>query len=224
MKIYAINGGPRKGWNSETMLQHFLKGAKSASPDVEVEMVHLYDLNYKGCISCYACQRNNDATYGQCQVKDDIYQLLRDMPISDGVAFGCPIYLGDLTAELRAFIERLVYQYSSYDTDKESSNAPKKLRTATIYTMNVKQHVFEQLGYDHILGHAEQYLNDIFGHPPVRICAYDIYQHKDYSKYRATYWNEQEKAEHHRIQFPLDCMTAYEAGQHMVLDAMAEKQ
>lgn len=98
VKIFGIDGGPRRGWNTETMLRKFLEGAASASDEVETEMVRLYDLNYKGCMSCYACQLDNEVTYGQCQVKDDIYDLLRRVPLSDGAVFGCPIYLHDMTA------------------------------------------------------------------------------------------------------------------------------
>ena len=222
MKIYAINGGPRKGWNTETMLQKFLEGARSASEKIETEMVHLYDLNYKGCVSCYACQRDNDATYGQCQIKDDIHDLLRKVPLSDGVVFGCPIYLHDLTAELRAFIERLVYQYLSFDKNRVGNNAPKQLHTAMIYTMNVTEESAKRGNYDHILGTTENYLHNIFETKPVRICAYNTYQYKDYNQYRAGYWNEPQKAEHHRIQFPVDCQKAYDAGRQMVLDVLTE--
>lgn len=224
MKIYAINGGPRKGWNTETMLRHFLDGAHSADAAVETELVHLYDLDYKGCTSCYACQRDDDATYGRCQVRDDIHQLLWDISLSGGAAFGSPIYLGDLTGQLRSFIERLVYQHISFQADSKRSHAPKMLRTAMLYTMNVKQPVFEQAGYEHILGHAEQSIAGVFGHQPLRICAYDTCQYKDYSQYRASRWDPTEKAESRRTRFPLDCKAAYDAGRQMALAALAEKQ
>ncbi|WP_312442825.1 flavodoxin family protein [Lacrimispora sp.] len=223
MKIYAINGGPRKGWNTDTMLKKFLEGAASAGIQVETEMVYLYDLNYKGCISCYACQSDNNKTYGQCQVRDDIYTLLREVPRSDGVVFGCPVYMRDLTAELRAFIERLVYQYLSFDKNRQGNNAPQKLRTAMIYTMNVTEEIMQKSNYDFILGTAEQYLQNVFGVKPVRICAYNTYQYKDYSRYRASFWDEPQKAEYHRTQFPLDCQAAYDAGKKMIADILNER-
>jgi multimeric flavodoxin WrbA len=54
MKIIAINGSPRKDWNIATLLNEALEGA--ASQGAENELIHLYDLNYKGCISCFACK------------------------------------------------------------------------------------------------------------------------------------------------------------------------
>jgi len=54
MKVIAINGSPRKKWNTATLLEKALAGA--ASQGAETELMHLYDLNYKGCISCFACK------------------------------------------------------------------------------------------------------------------------------------------------------------------------
>ncbi len=52
MKVIGLNGSPRKGWNTATLLERALEGA--ASHGVQTELLHLYDLNYKGCISCFA--------------------------------------------------------------------------------------------------------------------------------------------------------------------------
>lgn len=54
-KIIIIDGGPRKIFNTAAMLQKFAEGASSVSSDVEVKTVRLYDLDYKGCMSCMAC-------------------------------------------------------------------------------------------------------------------------------------------------------------------------
>jgi multimeric flavodoxin WrbA len=54
MKVIALNGSPRKKWNTATLLKHAVDGA--ASNGAETELIHLYDYNYKGCISCFACK------------------------------------------------------------------------------------------------------------------------------------------------------------------------
>jgi len=46
MKVIAINGSLRKKWNTATMLERALEGA--ASGGAETELIHLYDLNFKG--------------------------------------------------------------------------------------------------------------------------------------------------------------------------------
>ena len=63
MKLLAINGSPRKTWNTATLLQKAVEGA--ASQDAEAEMVHLYDLNFSGCVSCFACKTIGRESYGR---------------------------------------------------------------------------------------------------------------------------------------------------------------
>lgn len=213
MKIYAINGSPRKKWNTATMLEHFLEGAACAGAAVETEMVHLFDLKYTGCISCYACQRSGPG-YGKCAVKDDLQALLREIPLADGVVFGSPIYFHDITAQLRGFLERLVYQYISFEKG-EGSLAPKPLPITMIYTMNVTEETMRRSDYEAVLAHMEQYLGRVFQTRPERIFAFNTYQYKNYSDYQASRWNEREKAEWRKTQFPLDCQAAYAAGKRM---------
>lgn len=50
MKLLALNGSPRKTWNTAALLNRALEGA--ASQGAETELIHLYDLSYKGCVSC----------------------------------------------------------------------------------------------------------------------------------------------------------------------------
>jgi multimeric flavodoxin WrbA len=60
MKIVAFNGSPRKDGNTATLLNKALEGA--AAHGAEIEMIQLYDLNFKGCISCFACKTIRFAT------------------------------------------------------------------------------------------------------------------------------------------------------------------
>ena len=70
MKLIAFNGSPRKKRNTATLLEHACKGAKSEG--AKTELIHLYDLDYKGCTSCFACKRIGGKRYGHCAVKDDL--------------------------------------------------------------------------------------------------------------------------------------------------------
>ena len=71
MKIYAINGSPRKNKNTATLLQKALDGVKESAKDkeIETEIINLYDLNYTGCKSCFACKRLGGKSYGKCASK-----------------------------------------------------------------------------------------------------------------------------------------------------------
>jgi multimeric flavodoxin WrbA len=56
MKIIALNGSPRKGWNPDCLLLSWVDGVKSVCNDADIEVVNLYDLTFTGCRSCFACK------------------------------------------------------------------------------------------------------------------------------------------------------------------------
>lgn len=74
MKVLAINGSPRKTWNTATLLKKALEGA--ASQGAVTELVHLYDLTYKGCTSCFACKMIGGPSNGRCAMQDELRPIL----------------------------------------------------------------------------------------------------------------------------------------------------
>ena len=121
-KIIAINGGPRKGWNTDIMIQEALKGA--AAEGAEIECIDLYALEkYTGCRACFACKRA--ATYGKCIIKDGLAPVLEKIRQADGLILGSPNYLGSLSAMFRAFYERLIFQSLTYNKEKPNANERK---------------------------------------------------------------------------------------------------
>src|ERR1035438_4773585 len=100
MKVLAINGSPRKTWNTATLLNKALEGA--ASQGAETELIHLYDLNFKGCTSCFACKLKGGKSYGHCGFKDELSPILDKIPQIDVLILGSPIYLGAITGELKS--------------------------------------------------------------------------------------------------------------------------
>jgi len=216
MKVYAINGSPRKNNNTATLLKKALDGVKEAAKDkdIETEIINLYDLNYTGCTSCFACKRLKGKSYGKCAVKDDIQEVLEKLSKADGLIFGTPVYMGNITGQLHSFLERLLFPYLVYD--KNFSNiAPKKMPTAFIYTMGAPEEIMEKFNYKLIFSGWESSIERTFTKPQVMYC-YDTYQFDDYSKYESTLFSEQEKAEHKKIQFPLDCQKALELGASLI--------
>ena len=87
MKVMAVNGSPRKTWNTATLLKKVLKGA--ASQGADTELVHLYDLNFTGCISCFACKTRGGKSYGKCAVKDDLKPIFKKIEAADALT-GAP--------------------------------------------------------------------------------------------------------------------------------------
>ncbi len=58
--IVIVNGSPRKNWNTAKMCESFANGVKEAGG--EVEIINLYDIDFKGCRSCFACKLKNGKT------------------------------------------------------------------------------------------------------------------------------------------------------------------
>ena len=216
VKIYAINGSPRKNKNTGILLQKALDGVKEAAKDkeIETEIINLYDLNYTGCISCFACKRLEGKSYGRCAVKDDIHDVLEKLSQADGLIFGSPIYFGTITGQLQSFLERLLFPYLVYD-EKYSSIAPKKIPTAVIYTMNAPEEAMEQIGYLKTFNNIQSSIEHIFTKPLV-MYSNNTYQFDDYSKYESAAFSEEAKAAHRKIQFPIDCQKAFELGVSLI--------
>ena len=113
MKIIAINGSPRKNWNTARLLEAALDGARAQG--AETKLYHLYDYDFKGCRSCFACKRIGSPFYGKCAQKDGISDILAEVKAADGLVLGTPIYFGAATGEFRSFLERLLFQNYAYD-------------------------------------------------------------------------------------------------------------
>ena len=88
MNVLAFNGSPRKKWNTAILLNKALEGA--ASKGAVTEMTHLYDLNFKGCISCFACKLKGGTSYGRCGVKDELTPILAKIEEADAIILGSP--------------------------------------------------------------------------------------------------------------------------------------
>ena len=206
MKVFAFNGSPRKTWNTATLLNKALEGA--ASKGAEIEMIHLYDLSYKGCISCFACKMRDGASYGKCALKDDLTPVLARIDESDAILLGSPIYFFRVTGEMRSFMERLLFPYLEY-ADPWRSLYPRKIKTGIIYTMNITEEEMKEVSLGYSLDANEAILKMIFGAAESLYC-YDTYQFQNYSKVVADRINVQAKEQRRREVFPNDCEKVYE--------------
>jgi multimeric flavodoxin WrbA len=208
MKVIAVNGSPRKKFNTAKLLENALEGA--VSEGAETELFNLYDLNYKGCKSCFACKIKGGRSYGRCAVNDDLTPIFEDIEKSDAVILGSPIYFGTVTGEMKSFMERLIFPYFTY-TEPPKSLFPNKINSGFIYTMNVKQEQIKQIGYQLHFDTNEHYLKFLFGNSE-SLFSYDTYQFLDYSKVVSDRFDSEAKAKTHREVFPEDCKRAFEMG------------
>ena len=208
VKVLAINGSPRTKCNTSTLLNNALEGA--ASRGAETELVHLYELNFKGCISCFACKLKNGESYGRCAVNDDLTPILKKAEEADAIILGSPIYLGTATGEMRSLMERLIFPYLMYDVN-HTTLFKKRIKTGLIYTMNAREDQMKLMGYDQSLNFVEMVMKRVFGESK-SLFVTDTYQFDDYSKYESSAFNVEEKATRRKEEFPKDCQKAFDIG------------
>jgi multimeric flavodoxin WrbA len=206
--VIAINGSPRNKWNTAMLLEKALEGAKSA--DAETELVHLYDLDYKGCTSCFACKLKGGKSYGRCAVRDDLTAVLDRIHDADALVLGSPIYFGTVTGEMRSFMERLLFPYLAY-TSPPSTLFGRKIKTAFIYTMNVSEEQMKAAQYTVHIGLNEGILARTFGHAET-LCSFETLQFEDYSKVVFSYTDPGARKERRKTVFPKDLEKAFALG------------
>ena len=211
-KMIAINGSPRRKGNTAELLEHALRGAKDAG--AETELVHLYSLNFKGCISCFYCKRK-DKEHGTCAMKDDLTPVLERIKEADALILGAPIYFMNLSAGMIALMERLFFSNYLYSNEIPTV-FPKALPHAFIYTMNMTEEHVKQFGIRERFAFHEATSERMLRSKPEILYAYNTYQFNDYSKYESSIFNEAEKAAYRKEVFPTQCEEAYRIGKILV--------
>lgn len=103
MKVVAFNGSPRKGGNTEQLIEEVFKPIREAG--IETELVQLGGKLLRGCASCYTCFTTKD---GQCAIKTDgMNEYIRKAQQADAIILASPTYYGSVSAEMKAFMDRL---------------------------------------------------------------------------------------------------------------------
>lgn len=206
-KIMIIDGGPRKTFNTASMLQKFTEGATSVSDQIEVKTVRLYDLDYKGCMSCMACKIRGKAS-NVCKFKDALTSVLQEVAEADGLVLGSPNYFGEITAQMRAFLERLTFSWLSYND--YSLTAPKRMPVVLVETQNGTKESNNCNGY----GSMEYCISQALGEPE-KLTAYNTYQVKNYDRYELAGFSEEAKRKYREEHWEEDLQKAFEAGKRM---------
>ena len=181
MKVIAVNGSPRKNWNTHILLEKCLDGAKEIG--AETELINLYDMNFKGCTSCFACKRKG-ITIDKCAMKD----------------------------EMKSFLERLLFPYSSYEG--KPSSFGKKINTAFIYTMNAPSFALPLIGYNKLIKENKKLMIRIFGSSE-SLAVTSTYQFDDYSKYAMTLFDGAKRLKRRETVFVEDCKKAFLLGKKL---------
>ena len=102
MKVLAINGSARKDGNTAILIEKVF--AELRKEKIETEMIQLSGRSLRGCTACFGCYRNKD---GRCVVADDHFnQCFEKMVAADGIILGSPVYVTDVSSEMKGLIDR----------------------------------------------------------------------------------------------------------------------
>lgn len=208
-KIIIIDGGPRKTFNTASMLQKIAEGASSVSNQIEVKAIRLYDLQYRGCLSCMACKLKGKASH-ICKFKDALTPILEEIAQADGLVMGSPIYFSEVTAQLRALLERLIFPWLSYEDF--SLTPPKKMPVLLTYTMNANPEQAKVICQ--MMGIMENCLERAYGDVE-HVDAYNTYQVKNYDRYELAAFPEPMKRQYREEHWEQDLQKAFEAGKRI---------
>ena len=216
MKALFINGSPRKKFNTAQMLESAMKGAADAG--AETEWINLFDYEFTGCRSCFACKIKNSKTNGLCAIRDSIRPVLEKAKNADVIVFGSPVYYGYPTGQLRNFVERLLFPLDTYLVDENGNRVKvrnKVVPTGLIYTMNCPEWLMEKVDYPKLLGFTGEEIGRLCGYNEV-LYSCDTYQFTDYARYDVNMFPEEAKRKTLEEQFPIDLENAYNLGVKLV--------
>ncbi len=104
MNVLGICGSPRRGGNTDILLERVLAGARENR--AETEKVMLADLTFRPCQSCTVTGKD-----GACRVQDDMQTLYPKIAAADVIVLATPIYFGSVTAQTKSMIDRFQCQW-----------------------------------------------------------------------------------------------------------------
>ena len=203
-RIVAINAGPRKGWNTDTLINEAIKGAESAGAIVEKYDLFRLD-RYTGCISCFGCKKEKNK--GHCICRDGLTPVLDAIREADGLIIGSPNYLSEMTASFRALYERLIFQNLTYNTEHPCCNQ-NVIPVLLFMTSNAPDQ-----GYRELMENYQKTLNRFVGPTEIFVSG-DTLQVKDYSKldWEWSFFDPETKYIRHETVFPKEREKAFALG------------
>ena len=97
--VLVISTSPRKGGNSDTLADQFVRGVQEVGN--QAEKVTLYDKTIGFCKGCLACQ-----TTQRCVIHDDAETIAQKMLTADVIAFATPIYYYGMCGQMKTMLDR----------------------------------------------------------------------------------------------------------------------
>lgn len=100
MKVVAFNGSPRKDGNTQAMIEEAFKHLRAKG--VECERIDIAKKALRGCLACNGCKKT-----GVCVIADELNDWFLKALEADAILIGSPVYFANVSAETKAFIDRI---------------------------------------------------------------------------------------------------------------------
>ena len=153
MKVLMINGSPRPNGNTSIALHEMEK--IFSEENIEVETVHIGNMDVRGCIACMSCKKT-----GKCVFDDIVNEIAPKFEQCDGLVVGAPVYFASANATLVAFLTRLFYSTTFDKTMKVGAAVAAARRGGLTSTFDELNKFFTISGMPVASG---QYWNGIHG-------------------------------------------------------------
>ena len=210
-KIVAVNASPRVKFNTGSLVREAARGAESEGAQVQVFDLARLD-KHSGCMSCFACKIAPNE--GVCMFKDGLAPVLAAIREADGLIIGTPNYLGDVTAEFKALLERLVFQHLTYRHEPfhyEFRHIP----ALFVMTSNAPSAYYAESGYDTMVARYERFLEEAVC-PTKTLVVGETMQVKNYARYNWDIFDAEARQRRHDTVFPGELGQAFRLGAEMV--------
>ena len=209
--IVAVNASPRVKFNTGTLVREAARGAESQGAEVRVFDLARLD-KHSGCMSCFACKLAPNE--GVCVFKDGLAPVLSAIRDANGLIIGTPNYLGDATSELKALLERLVFQHLTYRHEQHLYDF-RRIPTLFVMTSNAPVAYYDEGGYGSMIARYEGFSEEAVG-PTKTLIVGETMQVKSYDRYSWDIFDAEERRRRHDDVFPSELERAFQLGVEMV--------
>ncbi|MDL2318023.1 flavodoxin family protein [Eubacteriales bacterium OttesenSCG-928-A19] len=121
MKAIGFVASPRKAGNTAWTVERILEGARAQG--AETELLYASDLEITPCRGCLGCVKGDG-----CVIPDDMQRVYAALQDADALVLGAPIYMGQMSAQAKAFMDRLFAQITPRFSPRfKEENAGKKM-------------------------------------------------------------------------------------------------
>lgn len=104
-KVLILSSSPRRGGNSDTLCDEFMRGAKESGN--QVEKIFLKDKHINYCTGCSVCSMYSKP----CPQKDDANEIVEKMITADIIVMATPVYFYTMSAQMKTLIDRTCARY-----------------------------------------------------------------------------------------------------------------